>query len=309
MQKVIIEDQGDSKFLEKQIVDKKDFRDVPDDELPVSLIDFSLKKDDNYIEIRSGMGHSNPKSILLVPLKMANTLYGVVEIASFRELEKHEIEFVEKIAENIASTIASVKINLKTANLLHESEKQSKRLEQQEEDMKLNLKELQKTQELAAKNEETALGFVNAVNHTIIRADYNLEGKLTYANSKLLESMEYSSSELKDVHYSFFMQKKDMKAFDEAWLRLSKGGSHYEEEVEYKTKFGRIWLLATYTAVRDRKGKVVKVLYLAIDISKEKGTGIGLVIVKEFVEKNKGKIEVDSKPGKGSTFSLTLPKA
>ena len=229
---------------------------------------------DGYIEIRSGMGHSNPKSILIVPLKVDNQLYGVVEIASFKELEKHEIEFVEKIGENIASTIASVKINLKTAKLLFESEKQSKKLEQQEEDMRINLQELQRTQELAAKNEETALGFVNAVNHTIIRADFNLEGKLTYANTKLLESMEYSSSELNGVHYSFFMQKKDMKAFDEAWNRLVKGGTHYEQEVEYKTKFGKIWLLATYTAVRDRKGNVVKVLYLAIDISKEKERSI-----------------------------------
>ena len=39
------------------------------------------------------------------------------------------------------------------------------------------------------------------------------------------------------------------------------------------------------------------------------GTGLGLAIVKEVIEAYGGKVQLDSTPGVGSTFTITLPGA
>lgn len=42
--------------------------------------------------------------------------------------------------------------------------------------------------------------------------------------------------------------------------------------------------------------------------NQESGTGLGLILCKEFIEKNNGTVAVDSAPGIGTTFTIVLPK-
>jgi signal transduction histidine kinase len=52
----------------------------------------------------------------------------------------------------------------------------------------------------------------------------------------------------------------------------------------------------------------IDVNHKSLGTSNERGTGLGLIICKEFVEKNGGQLKAESKLEKGSKFSFTVPK-
>jgi PAS domain S-box-containing protein len=102
---------------------------------------------EDYLQIKSGLGGSNPKNLLVVPLKSESGIQGVLEMASFKLFEPHEIKFVEKIAESIAVTFSNAKVGEKTKLLLEQSQQQAEIMRSQEEEMRQNFEEMEATQE------------------------------------------------------------------------------------------------------------------------------------------------------------------
>jgi hypothetical protein len=108
-----------------------------------------------YVTITSGLGHATPRCLLIVPLVVKDNVMGMMELASFTPLAPYQIRFIEKLAENLASTISSVRINQRTALMLRESQLQTEELNAQDEEMRQNVEELQSIQEeLARKSKE-----------------------------------------------------------------------------------------------------------------------------------------------------------
>lgn len=116
----------------------------------------------SYLSITSGLGKANPKSILVIPLKIEDNVLGVIELASFSKFESHQISFVEKIGESIASTIQTVRTSHETKRLLDSITQQSEAMKSQEEEMRQNMEELLATQEEAQRREQE---LIDALQH------------------------------------------------------------------------------------------------------------------------------------------------
>ena len=227
---------------------------------------------ESYVHITSGLGEATPKCLLVVPLKFNDEIHGAIEIGAFHNIDKYIIEFVEKVAERVASTISNVKINTRTAKLLKDSRLQAETLASQEEQMRQNMEELQTTQEEAARQSEKFITFTNSVNHTLIRAEYDSDGTLLYANTRFLKKLGYEQNlEVEGKNIQIFIDEKDKGWFNELWDSLTKGGKHFEGDMKHVTKQGRdLWTMATYTCMRRDDGSVEKILFLAIDTTDQK---------------------------------------
>lgn len=107
----------------------------------------------NYTFITSGVGEATPNCILIIPLIVNEIAYGVIEIASFKVFQKHEVDFANKIGESIASTVSTVKVNAIRKKLLEEAKIKEEELRTQEEEMRQNMEELHATQEQLRRQE------------------------------------------------------------------------------------------------------------------------------------------------------------
>ena len=108
---------------------------------------FMTQVPQDYVSITSGLGQATPRCVFIVPLKVNDIIYGVLELASFEPYQEYEREFIEKVCETIASSIATVKIADQTKYLLEQSQLQGEAMRSQEEEMRQNMEELQATQE------------------------------------------------------------------------------------------------------------------------------------------------------------------
>ncbi|HBG86298.1 MAG TPA: histidine kinase [Marinilabiliaceae bacterium] len=222
---------------------------------------------DNYINITSGLGEANPGTILIVPLKTNDELYGVIELAAFQVLQPFEVELVEKSAESIASTIATVKTNIQTNKLLRETQIQAEKMSQQEEELRQNLEEMRATQEESDRREIERKGILDAIGHAAISCEFDTSGNLLSVNDNFLSTFKYRPEEVEGQNLKIFFFKDDVGELDRILADLQ-SGKNFRGRVRRRTKPGNeIYLLSTYSPVVDHNGEIIKILSLENDVT------------------------------------------
>ncbi|MBT1696889.1 PAS domain S-box protein [Fulvivirgaceae bacterium PWU4] len=229
----------------------------------------------SYIKITSGLGDANPTSVLIVPLKVNDQIFGVVEIASFTVFQDYEMEFVQKIAESIASTISSVKINAKTQRLLEESQEMTEQMRAQEEEMRQNMEELQATQEEMQRGQAEVEGTMRVINDTMAVVEFDVEGVVLKANHNFLDLMGYKAEEIVGEHHRLFVPKEERStdSYKNLWRDLASGRVNRGDFKRINKNGEEVWLKASYSPVKNKAGVVTKVLKIAYDITSLKVNG------------------------------------
>ncbi len=217
---------------------------------------------DNYINIRSGLGGANPKSIIIVPLKIENKIFGVIELASFNIYENYQIKFVEKLGESIASTISVTKTNIITNKLLEQSKLQAEELAAAEEEMRQNLEEMTATQEQLSENSKEnkrknneLRAQMDAIDKFALVSKTDPKGIIIYVNDLFCEVAGYSRERLIGKPHNI-VRHPDMpkSVFENLWKTI-KAGNVWSGKITNLAKDGSSYLVdANISPIYDENG-------------------------------------------------------
>lgn len=136
---------------------------------------------------------------------------------------------------------------------------------------------------------------INAVNNAFASIEFDPKGNIINANDQFLNTVGYSLNEIKGQHHNMFVsddfaQSNEYKNF---WKALAAGDHQNGEFLRFDKNGNEIWLQASYTPVPDEKGKIVKVIKYAFDITEKKK--VELEAIETAQEYEKVKVELKTR--------------
>lgn len=221
----------------------------------------------NYVSITSGLGEATPSYIVVMPLLFQESAHGVIELASFKKLNNHQILFLEKVTESIASTLAMIRGNTHTKQLLLNSQDLALELRDREEKTRQHLEDLAIAQQQMEGNQKELEGVFSAMDATLIVAYFNLQGNLLVANQNFTELMGYTLEALQSKDAVIFANKPQVS---NVWNSLSEGNAMKDDFQILPLAGNEVWIHASFTPIRSVNGRIEKILMLGTDITQKK---------------------------------------
>lgn len=253
----------------------------------------------DHFDIQTGLGTSKPSSLLIIPLKNEDGIEGVVELASFDNFEKHQIEFVEQIGSGIASSLRAGKISETTKKLLDDSQEKAETMRAQEEELRQNMEELAATQEQVERRNselETTQKQLNEERY-LLNALLNMTTDRIYFKDKRSRFIRVSQSMVKlfnkkeesdiigksDFDFGFTDHAKKAYSDEQDIIRT---GIAMEDAVEMeKWDDGTTsWVSTTKNPLKNHEGETVGTFGISRDITKSRTAELETYKRKEWLD-------------------------
>src|SRR6266542_1533333 len=102
---------------------------------------------DDYIRITSGLGEAPPVNVIVIPVLFEDQVMAVIEIAAFTRFTAVQQAFLEQLSESIGVVLNTIIANMRTEELLVQSQDLTQELQSQSEQLQAQQEELQQTNE------------------------------------------------------------------------------------------------------------------------------------------------------------------
>ncbi len=115
----------------------------------------------------------------------------------------------------------------------------------------------------------TAAGMVDAIHKSQAVIEFMTDGTIVNANKNFLDTMGYSLDEIKGKHHSLFADPvyKASNEYKQFWEALNRGEAQTGEFKRFGKGEREVWINASYNPILDLRGKVVRVIKTASDIT------------------------------------------
>ncbi len=211
---------------------------------------------ENYLIVTSGLGEAPPRNLLLIPLKLEEKVFGVIELSSLNEFKQYEIEFLESIAETIASTLNTVKVNERTTLLLEQSKQQAEELAAQEEEMRQNMEELQATQEdMQRVNEQAKQTLENMMKLATPIINVNTDKTINFVNNSAAKFANIDISDILNKKFCNIFKTNYCLSDDCIIDKVLNGENNISTKVKFENKPDREYTLYAFS-IKNEYGNI-----------------------------------------------------
>jgi signal transduction histidine kinase/CheY-like chemotaxis protein len=147
----------------------------------------------DYVKVSSGLGDAPPRSIVVMPVLFEEQVLGVIELASLQPPSQINRAFLDQITETIGVVINTIQANMRTEELLAQSQSLTRELQRQSEELRQTNDELQEKAVLLSQQNRD----IEIKNAEIERARAGLEEKA----AQLALSSKYKSEFLANMSH------------------------------------------------------------------------------------------------------------